>query len=178
MPLPTEMPTLTNHQVIYIINPKGGETVAPWDQHQQVQGHGTVPGRHSRTDADAGHSLHTNFRRATTGIPSSTIRDAANAPWKSCDSTDTKWMRVTLKGNNMTPVPASGNAVSHADLLGRHTSDSAARGYGPDCGPDGSIVKVRVTAGGTGYIICSNRNHCSAPAGGTLGHRNRDDRLR
>src|SRR5687767_14303162 len=25
--VPTELPTLSNHQVIYIINPKGGETV-------------------------------------------------------------------------------------------------------------------------------------------------------
>src|SRR5574342_905072 len=29
--VPTDIPTLTNHQVIYIINPSGGETVAPWD---------------------------------------------------------------------------------------------------------------------------------------------------
>ena len=57
MPLPTDMPTLTNHQVFYIINPKGGETVAPWDLTQQIQGHRIVSGRNSRTDSDSGSAL-------------------------------------------------------------------------------------------------------------------------
>ena len=29
--VPTDVPTLTNHQVIYVINPSGGETIEPWN---------------------------------------------------------------------------------------------------------------------------------------------------
>src|SRR5262245_9519615 len=28
--VPDDLPTLSNHQVIYIINPKDGETIEPW----------------------------------------------------------------------------------------------------------------------------------------------------
>src|SRR5688572_29515981 len=99
MPLPTDMPTLSNHQVFYIINPSNGETVAPWDLNNKYM---------DRELCQEGILDLT----PTPGIPCTTLptgtdwytvidnSDDANEPWKSSTPLDTKWIRVTLKGNN------------------------------------------------------------------------------
>ncbi|HZI50851.1 MAG TPA: hypothetical protein VFE29_03440, partial [Terriglobia bacterium] len=151
IPLPTDMPTLTNHQVFYIINPKDGETIAPWDStnkykdtelcQQGILGLTPTPGIPCTT--------------LPTGDDWYTVIDNSNvssAPWNQTTPLDTKWIRITLKGNNMTPVAASGDGTVTTQNCWNGTGQILLPdGYGPDCGPDGSIVKVTVTSGGTGY---------------------------
>jgi hypothetical protein len=106
--VPTELPTLSNHQVIYIINPKGGETVAPWDKDNEYM------------DTELCQEGILGLT-PTPGIPCTELpdsedwytvvdnSDSSNAPWNLPSPTDTKWTRITLKGNAMTPVPVNGN---------------------------------------------------------------------
>jgi hypothetical protein len=167
MPLPTDMPTLTNHQVFYIINPKGGETVAPWDLtnkykdtelcQEGILGLTPTPGAPCN-ELPMGDDWYTVIDDS----------DDANEPWKSLTPLDTKWVRVTMKANNMTPVFASGTTVSTQTCWEGAHQVLLPDGYGPDCGPDGSIVKVRVTSGGTGYSSAPTVTFSAPPAGGTL----------
>ena len=167
MPLPTDMPTLTNHQVFYIINPKGGETVAPWDLtnkykdtelcQEGILGLTPTPGAPCN-ELPMGDDWYTVIDDS----------DDANEPWKSLTPLDTKWVRVTMKANNMTPVFASGTTVSTQTCWEGAHQVLLPAGYGPDCGPDGSIVKVRVTSGGTGYSSAPTVTFSAPPAGGTL----------
>ena len=101
------MPTLTNHQVFYIINPSNGETVAPWD----------ATNKYMDTELCQEGILGLT---PTPGVPCTTLptgndwytvidnSDDSSEPWNLPTPLDTKWIRVTLKGNNMTPVVASG----------------------------------------------------------------------
>src|SRR4029450_9487131 len=151
IPLPTNMPTLTNHQVFYIINPSGGEEVKPWDKDNKYKDTelcqegilGLTPTAGIRCDELP--TVDTWF----TVIDNS---DDASEPWKSAIPLDTKWIRITLKGNNMTPVIASNNPADATQTCWEGANQIIKpNGYGGDCGPDGSIVKVKVTAGGTAY---------------------------
>ena len=166
MPLPTEMPTLTNHQVFYIINPSSGETIAPWSS----------TNRYRDTELCQQGILGLT---PTPGIPCTTLpsgtdwytvidnSDVASAPWNFATPTDMKWTRVTLKGNNMTPVPASGNAgVATQTCWGGNHQILKPAGYGGDCGPDGSIIKVTVTSPGVGYTSAPTVTFAAPPAGG------------
>jgi hypothetical protein len=167
VPVPTAMPTLTNHQVIYVINPSGGETVAPWSS----------TNRYMDTELCQEGILGLT---ATPGIPCTTLptgtdwytvvsnTDVAYAPWNLATPTDTKWIRITLKGNNMTPVPVNGVSGTSTQTCwdGAHQTLKPG-GYGDDCSPDGSIAAVNVTAGGTGYTSAPTVTIAPAPAGGT-----------
>src|SRR5262245_8017278 len=102
--VPTELPTLSNHMVIYIINPKAGETVAPWDPDNEyadtelcqegILGLTPTPGVPC-AELPSGTDWYTVVDNS----------DISNAPWNLTTPTDTKWTRITLKGNAMTPVP-------------------------------------------------------------------------
>ena len=86
--LPADVPTLTNHQVIYIINPSGSETVAPWDStnpymdtelcQEGILGLTPTPGIPSDTPACPGvvvrtsHASPDRVRRTSTTSPSAT----------------------------------------------------------------------------------------------------------
>jgi hypothetical protein len=168
VPLPTELPTLTNHQVLYIINPSDGETVAPWD----------LTNEYKDTELCQEGILGLT---PTPGIPCNELPSGtdwytvidnssdASEPWKYTTPLDTKWIRVTLKGNNMTPVAASGDGtVTTQNCWNGIQHILLPDGYGPDCGPDGSIVKVTVTSGGIGYTSPPLVTFSAPPAGGTL----------
>jgi hypothetical protein len=165
--VPTDVPTLTNHQVIYIINPSGSETVAPWDS--------TNPYMDTELCQHGILGL-----TPTPGIPCTTLpsgsdwytvvdnTDSAWAPWNLSTPTEMKWTRILLKANNSTPVAANGDTGDDTQNCwdGRNQLLKPS-GYGSDCGPDGSIVKVVVTSGGTGYTSAPTVTFSSPPAGGT-----------
>jgi hypothetical protein len=164
--LPTDVPTLTNHQVIYIINPSGSETVAPWDS--------TNPYMDTELCQEGILGL-----TPTPGIPCSTLpsgsdwytvvdnTDPSWAPWNLATPLDVKWTRLLLKGNNYTPVPVNGDTADSTQNCwdGQHQILRAV-GFGPDCAPDGSIIKVQVTSGGVGYTSVPTITFSDPPAGG------------
>src|SRR6185369_5996331 len=73
--------------------------------------------------------------------------------WGSSTPLDVKWTRITLKGNNMTPVAVNGNPGTDTQTCwdGAHQVLKPA-GYGAGCDTDGSVAKVTVTSGGAGYV--------------------------
>jgi hypothetical protein len=165
--LPTALPTLTNEQVIYIINPRSGETVAPWD----------IGNAYRDTELCQEGILGLT---PTPGIPCAELpsgtdwyrvvdnSDAASAPWNASTPLDMKWTRITLKGNNMTPVKVNGNSADATQTCwdGAHQILRPA-GYSAACTPDGSVAAVTVTSGGTGYSSTPNVTFGAPPAGGT-----------
>jgi hypothetical protein len=165
--VPTDVPTLTNHQVIYIINPSGSETIAPWD---------ATPGnKYMDTElCQEGILSLTPTSGPCTELPSGdewyTVvdnTDTTYAPWNLSTPTDMKWTRILLKNNNSTPVPANGdNANSTQNCWDGKHQILKPDGYGPDCSPDGSIIKVTVTSGGTGYATNPTVTFSAPPAGG------------
>ena len=164
--LPTALPTLANAQVIYVINPRAGEIVAPWD----------IDNRYKDTELCQEGVLGLT---PTPGIPCAELptgmgwyrvvdnSDAASAPWNSSTPLDMKWIRITLKGNNMTPVAANGSSGTATQTCwdGTHQILRPA-GYGTACGPDGSVATVAVTSGGTGYSSSPNVTFGPPSAGG------------
>src|SRR5262245_31079746 len=101
--VPTDVPTLTNHMVIYIINPSGGETVATWDPNpnnpckdtelcqEGILGLAPTPGIPC-TDLPTGDDWYTVVDNS----------DPANAPWNLSTPLDVKWTRLLLKANTST----------------------------------------------------------------------------
>src|SRR4051812_45778952 len=107
---PAAMASLSAANVVYIINPKGGETVAPWN---------TNPLTYPDTELcqEKLMSLTGTFGVPCTTVPTGSswyrvVDDSSStqAPWNLPTPTDTKWTRITLKGNNTTPVPVNGNS--------------------------------------------------------------------
>jgi hypothetical protein len=154
---PSVLPSLTANGVIYIINPKGGETVAPWDPSN----------RYADTELCQENVL--GLSAGTPGVPCSgtgSLPVTSNTVWRGTpyDDSDTssvwytsnpldfKWVRITLKKNNMTPVPAtgSGSGTNQVCWDGRHQV-MMPDGYGPDCVLVGSVMSIRVDAEGAGY---------------------------
>jgi hypothetical protein len=90
--------------------------------------------------------------------------DTAWAPWNLSTPLDVKWTRILLKANNSTPVAANGDSGVGTQTCweGNHQILKPA-GFGPDCGPDGSVIRVEVTSGGTGYTSKPDRHIFCAP---------------
>jgi len=164
--VPTELPTLTNHMVIYIINPKDGETVAPWDMdndykdtelcQEGILGLTPTPGAPC-AELPSGDDWYTVIDNT----------DPTNAPWNLTTPTDTKWTRITLKGNAMTPVPVDGHTTTTTQTCWEgKTQMLRPVGYGTNCWPDGSLVSVKVVSGGTGYTTQPTVTIAAPPAGG------------
>ena len=167
--VPTDVPTLTNHQVIYVINPSGGETIEPWNDDPTnkymdkelcqlgILGLTPTPGVPC-TATPAGDDWYTVVNNT----------DTAWAPWNLSTPLDVKWTRILLKANNSTPVAANGDSGVGTQTCweGNHQILKPA-GFGPDCGPDGSVIRVEVTAGGTGYTSNPTVTFSLPPTGGT-----------
>ena len=120
-------------------------------QHQQVHGYGTVPGRHSRPDAHSRHSLHD----ASDGSDWYTVIDNSDDCQRTVESGDSDGYKVDsshAEGEQHDPGSREREPRTSTQTCwdGAHQILRPA-GYGPDCGPDGSIVRVTVTSGGTGY---------------------------
>ncbi|HET9218182.1 MAG TPA: hypothetical protein VFR18_14455, partial [Terriglobia bacterium] len=167
IPLPTEFPTLTNHQVLYIINPRDGETVAPWDLNNKYKDTELC----QEGILDLTPTPGTPCNELPMGSDWYTVIDNSSdssEPWKYTTPLDTKWIRISLKGNNNTPVVANDDPDDETQTCWNGVQQILLPdGYGPDCGPDGSIVRVRVTSGGTGYTSNPTVTFSVPPAGGT-----------
>ncbi len=165
---PVALPSLSAANVIYIVNPRAGETVAPWD----------INNTYKDTQLCQEHVLGLS---GTAGVPCtelpsgagwySVVDDSspASAPWNAyAPYLNYKWTRITLKANNTSPVPVNGNTSDGRQVCwdGAHQVVLPA-GYGTGCGPNGSIASVTVTNGGTGYTSVPAVTIAAPPAGGT-----------
>jgi hypothetical protein len=171
-PGPTALPTLGNNQVLYLINPANGELVQPWNAankyfdtelcqepyFQNVLGVAGKPAGVACTAVPAGQNWYTVVDNSAT---------ATN--WQLTDVNgnkiplDYKWVRVTLKADNMAPVyvqtsagGANGTQVCWDTRYNQQLQLPA--GAGTNClgaGSGGSVTSVSLTGSGAGYSTSS-----------------------
>jgi len=156
---PTGLPQNGAPNVIYIINPRNGETVAPWNT------------SNAYFDTEFCHENVISMT-GTVGTPCTTIASgaswystvndsqSANAPWNIASPLAMKWTRITLKGNNMSSVPVNGNATDASVVCWTGSSQvivpgaagTALEHYSPlTCGPTHHVASIILTNAGTGY---------------------------
>jgi hypothetical protein len=153
--LPAGLPSTSAANVIYIINPSGGETVAPWDY----------------TNAFADTELcHENVLGLTgaNGIPcsGSTAFPSGTSWFANYDDSSGsgsyhlsnplpfKWARIQLKTDNATPVPISGSTSGVQVCWDGQNQIPVPGGYGNDCGPHmGAVGSINLSAVGSGYNV-------------------------
>jgi hypothetical protein len=167
---PVDAPQLGAQNIVYIINPKSGETVAPWD---------FITPNNPYKDTELCHEGVLGLT-GTAGVPCTTIASGtwyrtpvvdnslpASAPWNLTTPLDVKWIRISLKTNNMTPIAVNGDAASGVVVCwnGSHQITQPA-GYGPDCKPDGSVASILLKNPGTGYVTNPTVTLSAPPAGG------------
>ena len=131
---PAGLPSLTDANVVYILNPKNGETVAPWLD--------TNP--YFDTELCQERMLGLT---GTPGVPCSSVpsggawyrtyddSDAGAAGfWNLANPLDFKWIRISLKMNNNTPVASNGNTGDPAQVCWDGTRQLVLpSGYGLEC---------------------------------------------
>lgn len=172
IPVPGGIPATGSANVIYIINPSGGETVAPWDYtnkyydselcHEQVLG---LTG-----------TLGTQCPSASTSFPSgsswySVLDDSSSSytgAFKFSTPLNYKWTRIQLKTNNATPFPVDGSASNGGQVCWNGANQiPLPSGYKVDCTPNGGITSITLTSGGSGYNSVPNVVISAPPSGGT-----------
>src|SRR5215831_11826224 len=154
IPAPGGLPSLSAGNVIYIINPKSGEDIRPWDGANKYRDTelckenilGLTPTAGATpcgpTDLPTGSSWYTVYNDSL-----------SSAYWWSLPNPlDFKWVRITLKANNNTPVIANGVASDgHQVCWEGERQILLPDGYGPTCARYGSIVQIPVMNPGANY---------------------------
>jgi hypothetical protein len=181
--LPTALPATGSPNVLYIVNPAPGETVAPWlpvvngkpnpyfdDElcHEQyfvsslgvTAGAAGVPCPATSTSVPSGTSWYAWYDNSQKQTSSSTTGAGDAATMESAYQLTSgstkipltyKWVRITLKSDNMTPVIVGSGTGKQVCWDGGHEKQIPA-GYHTDCTPPiGGITNIAVTASGAGY---------------------------
>lgn len=166
--VPKAPPALGSKNVLYIINPSPGETVAPWDPankyfdtelcQENVLGLSGTPGipcdPAKSTSIPSGSDWYAWFdnsqNKASTGA-------SGNAAWQLKDAGGNlvplayKWVRITLKTDNMTPVTVGTGAGKQVCWDGSHQLQMPTN-YKTDCTPPNDGVRnITITNPGSGY---------------------------
>jgi hypothetical protein len=151
---PAGLPSLSQANVIYIINPKTGEDIRPWDGNntyrdtelckENVLGLTPTAGATpcGPTDLPTGSTWYTVYN------------DSLSSAywWSRANPLDFKWVRIQLKANNNTPVVANGVATDgHQVCWEGERQILLPDGYGPTCARYGSIIQIPVTNSGASY---------------------------
>ncbi len=166
IPFPPGLPTLgSNTNVIYIINPKNGESVTPWDNNPSNPG--------SKYFDDELCQENVIGLTGTAGVPCpgpypgysawATVYDDSQtsaAPWNLPTPLSAKWTRITLKANNMTPVAVNGSSSTSSQICwDGHEEILLPAGYGPNCGPlTSSVATITLQNAGTGWTSAPTVN--------------------
>src|SRR5438093_854605 len=93
---------------------------------------------------------------------------SASAPWNLSAPLDLKWIRINLKGNNMTPVATNGNSATSTQVCWDGQNQVLLPGaYSSTCAPNGSVATITPTNPGSGYTSQPAVTISAPPAGGT-----------
>ena len=155
--VPAGLPTLTSHNVLYIINPAPGETIAPWDAtnkyfdtelcHENILGLSGTSGLPCPTSQVPSG---TNWYQAYDNSQHTTawkLRDATN----NAIPLNYKWVRVTLKADNMTPAVVGSSTGTQVCWTGSHEQQMV-DGYLTDCSPKmDKLTTISVVQQGSRY---------------------------
>ena len=177
--VPTALPSTSAPNVLYLLNPAPGETVAPWNPSNKyfdtelchesyfVNNLGVTPVAAgtpcpaTSASVPGGNSWYTwydNSQKKTSTSATGT-GDAATleTAYQLKDSNGNKiplpykWVRITLKADNMTPVTVGTGNGTQVCWDGSHEQQLPI-GYHSECTPiSGGITSTLVTASGSGY---------------------------
>src|SRR5437667_7200906 len=147
IPAPTALPSTSFHNVIYILS--DASTVKPWDPtnkyfdtelcQEKVMGLSGTQGVPCTTIA-SGSTWYKTYDHGLGGI------------WNLSNPLDLKWVRITVKGNNMTPVTVNGNsAIGDQACWNGANQMSTPSTYTTGCRPKGGVTSIFVTTSGGGY---------------------------
>src|SRR5213594_3214942 len=147
IPAPTALPATSLQNVIYILS--NASTVKPWDPanryfdtelcQEQVMGLSGTPQVPCTTIA-SGSTWYKTYDHGLGGI------------WNLPNPLDLKWVRITVKGNNMTPVPVNGNpGIGDQACWNGANQMSTPSTYTTGCRPKGGLTSIFVTTSGGGY---------------------------
>src|SRR5438046_2007276 len=147
IPAPTALPSTSFQNVIYILS--DASTVKPWDPtkkyfdtelcQEKVMGLSGTQGVPCTTIA-SGSTWYKTYDHGLGGI------------WNLTNPLDLKWVRITVKGNNMTPVPVNGNpAIADQACWNGANQISTPTTYTTGCKPKGGVTAIFVTSSGGGY---------------------------
>ncbi len=164
---PSGLPSTSAANVVYIINPKNGETVAPWDINNAY------------ADTDLCHASVMSLT-GTNGVPCTSLPTGSSwyrtfddsqssaGAWNVTQPFDFKWVRVMLKTNNMTPVAANGSSATTNQVCWDGKNQILLpTGYGPNCNRIGSVIGINVTNSGAGYTSAPTVTISAPPSGTT-----------
>ena len=170
---PAGLPSTGAPNVIYIINPQNGETVAPWDYnnkyydtelcHENVLGLTGTNGTQcpaASTSFPSGGGWH--------ATPLDNSSGSYSGAYKLNPPLNYKWIRIQLKANNSTPYPVDGSSNSNQVCWTGTRQIPLPSGYKMDCTPNGTITKINVTNQGSGYNATPNIQIAAPGTGGTL----------
>jgi hypothetical protein len=193
--VPTGMPSTSTRNVLYILNPAPGETVAPWDPNNKyfdtelcqeayfvnnlgvTAGTPGVPCPATSASVPSGSAWYAWYNNSskTTNTGATGTGDAATleTAYQLKDSAGNKipltykWVRIHLKADNMTPVTVgTGNSTQVCWNGSREQQKTA--GYQPDCSPpSGTVTNVSVTASGSGYTSAPTVSFSGPGSGAT-----------
>ena len=194
--LPTALPASGAANVLYIINPAAGETVAPWDPNNKyfddelchetyfVNNLGVTAApngvRCPATSASvptgsSWYAWYNNSSQQTnTGAAGGGGAATMEAAYHLNSPLTYKWVRITLKSDNMTPVLVGSGNGTQVCWDGSH-QQQLPTGYRADCTPPtGGVTNIAVTSSGFGYtstpiVAISGGGGTGATATATVG---------
>jgi hypothetical protein len=156
IPSPAGLPTLGSPNVVYIINPKTGEDIKPWDPNNRYRDtelcHENILGLSGTPGVPCGPSDLPSVSTWYTVYDDSDALSSQNI-WNQANPLDFKWVRIQLKANNNTPVAANGVSSDTQQVCWEGERQLLLPvGYGANCMQYGSVVMIPVTSPGSGYI--------------------------
>lgn len=150
----TATPTTSNNQVLYIINPSAGETVAPWDPTNPYFDTELCQENMLGVTGTHGVSCSTSAIPAGTGWYQVYDNSANATAWKLGAPLNYKWVRVTLKQNTNTPTQVDPTSTTAQQVCwdGLY-QDIIPTGYTSTCNsPTGNaVIGLNITSPGSGY---------------------------
>lgn len=163
--LPDGLPSLAHPWIIYVVNPKPDETVAPWNPNNTFADTDLCHGAYSKNVlgltgtegvpcSGSGSLPPSGCTPGTTGCWYSVYNNASSSytgVFKQAMPLNYKWMRIMLKADNMTPVPVGTSPSGTQVCWDGHNQMPLPAGYTADCMPVGGLAKINVTNGGNGY---------------------------
>jgi len=163
VPWPTDIPTAAgaNSNIIYIINPKVGEVVSPWDPTNKFTdweicdtNNENMPNNFcsNRPTASSKYTVYCNGASADCGNSATAynlLTSTVNAPWKRAVPLDYKWIRINLKSEQMLPnYPVNSTTTTNGVVCwDGHGELSPGTGYSANCSPNGGLTISLNTAG-------------------------------
>ena len=151
---PLDLPSTSAANIIYIINPKSGESVQPWNPNNRYYDWELCSAQENMPSGFCNSTNHTPPSGNTwyTAIDDSDATQGAS--WHRTVPLDFKWVRINLKANNMvSAVPVTWpNTTSSTMVCWSGTGQiDLPGGYDKTCSPNGSLAGINLPTGATGY---------------------------